>query len=115
MEKSAVILGFSRQANGLPMPLCHGCRGHDRAALHPLQAGLVVSDGVWYGLARVATKVNPSGHHVIAVMSAGDAAGHPSERAAPCFLRERDCGQGEGTDPGRPEDLCAPALCHRAG
>ena len=71
MEKSAVILGLSRQAKflGLPMPYAMAVGAMTimpfilfKPLCWPLTAPL------WYGLARIATQLNPNGHHVVAVM-----------------------------------------------
>ena len=41
---------------------------------------------IWYGLAHLATKVNPNGHHVFAVMARVTAMAIPPEKAASCFM-----------------------------
>lgn len=71
MEKSPVILGLSRQAKflGLPMPYVMAVGG--MAVLpfilfKPLWWFLTAP--LWYGLALIATRLNPNGHHVFAVM-----------------------------------------------
>ncbi len=71
MEKSAVILGLSRQARflGLPMPYAMGV-----GAMTVMPFILfkpiwwLLTAPLWYGLARIATRANPNGHHVFAVM-----------------------------------------------
>jgi type IV secretory pathway VirB3-like protein len=71
MEKSAVILGLSRQAKflGLPMPYAMAVGA---ATVLPFilfkPVWWFLTAPIWYGLARMATKVNPNGHHVFAVM-----------------------------------------------
>ena len=77
MEKSAVILGLSRQAKflGLPMPYAMAV-----GAITVLPFILFkpvwwfLTAPIWYGLARLATKVNPNGHHVF--VNGGDKSGH---------------------------------------
>ena len=71
MEKSAVILGLSRQAKflGLPMPYAMAV-----GAMTVLPFILfkpvwwLLTAPIWFGIARIATTVNPNGHHVLAVM-----------------------------------------------
>ncbi len=71
MAKSVVILGLSRQAKflGLPMPYAMGV-----GALTVLPFILFkviawfLTAPIWYVAARAATSVNPNGHRVIAVM-----------------------------------------------
>ena len=63
MEKSAVILGLSRQAKflGLPMPYAMAVGAMTVLPFilfKPLWWFLTAP--VWYGLARIATKVNPN-------------------------------------------------------
>lgn len=71
MERSAVILGLSRQAKflGLPMPYAMAVGG---MAVLPFILFKVIwwflTLPLWYGLARVATRINPNGHHVLSVM-----------------------------------------------
>ena len=115
MEKSAVILGLSRQAKflGLPMPYAMAV-----GAMTVLPFILFkpvwwfLTAPVWYGLARLATKLNPHGHHVFAGMM----------QVTPMAILRKGRrhvswegwveGQGAGADPGRPENLCASALRH---
>lgn len=71
MEKTPVILGLTRRARflGLPMPyaLAVGAMTVLPFILFkPLWWFLTAP--LWCGLARIATKVNPNGHHVLAVM-----------------------------------------------
>ena len=71
MEKTPVILGLSRQARflGLPMPYAMAV-----GAMTVLPFILfkplwwLLTAPLWYGLARLAAKVNPMGHHVFTVM-----------------------------------------------
>ena len=71
MEKSAVILGLSRQAKvfGLPMPYAMAVGA---ASVLPFilfkPVWWLLTAPIWYGLARIATKVNPNGHHVLSVL-----------------------------------------------
>ena len=117
MEKSAVILGLSRQAKflGLPMPYAMAV-----GAMTVLPFILFkpvwwfLTAPFWYGLARVATKLNPNGHHVFAVMM----------QVTPMAILRKGrrhvssaggfAGQGTRADPSGPEDLCASALRHRS-
>jgi type IV secretory pathway VirB3-like protein len=71
MEKSAVILGLSRQAKvfGLPMPYAMAVGA---ASVLPFilfkPVWWLLTAPIWYGFARIATKVNPNGHHVLSVL-----------------------------------------------
>jgi type IV secretory pathway VirB3-like protein len=71
MEKSAVILGLSRQAKflGLPMPYAMAVGAMTVLPFILLKpVWWFLTAPIWYGLARFATKLNPNGHHVFAVM-----------------------------------------------
>ncbi len=66
-----MILGLSRQAKflGLPMPYAMAVGG--MTVLPFILAKAIwwfLTLPVWYGLARIATRINPNGHHVHSVM-----------------------------------------------
>lgn len=71
MEKTPVILGLSRQARflGLPMPyamVVGAVTVLPFILFKPLW--WLLTAPLWYGLARLAARVNPMGHHVFAVV-----------------------------------------------
>lgn len=71
MEKSAVILGLSRQAKFLGLPMPYAMAVGAMSVLPFILFKVIwwfLTLPVWYGLARFATKLNPNGHHVVSVM-----------------------------------------------
>lgn len=71
MEKSAVILGLSRQAKFLGLPMPHAMAVGGMAVLPFILFKVMtwfLTVPLWYGLARAATRINPNGHHVLSVM-----------------------------------------------
>lgn len=71
MERSAVILGLSRQARlmGLPMPSMLGVGALTALPFFWTQfIPWVLTGPVWYIAARIAVAMNPNGHRALAVV-----------------------------------------------
>lgn len=71
MEKSAVILGLSRQARliGLPMPYAMGVGALTALPFFWSQfIPWLLTAPVWYVAARVTVAMNPNGHRALAVV-----------------------------------------------
>lgn len=71
MERHSVILGLSRQARllGLPMPYMMAVGALTMLPFIWLKMTLwLVSGPIWYGLARLVTAINPNGHKAAAVV-----------------------------------------------
>ena len=70
MEKTPVILGLSRQARflGLPMPYAMAVGGLTVLPFILFKVALwLLTLPVWYLGARIVTAINPNGHRVLAV------------------------------------------------
>ena len=71
MERHAVILGLSRQAKllGLPMPYTMAVGALTMLPFIWLKSPLwLFTPPIWYGIARVVTAINPNGHKAVAVV-----------------------------------------------
>ena len=71
MERHAVILGLSRQAKllGLPMPYTMAVGALTMLPFIWIKAvAWLLTAPCWYGLARVMTAINPNGHKAVAVV-----------------------------------------------
>ena len=71
MERHAVILGLSRQARllGLPMPYTMAVGALTMMPFIWIKSPLWLLTGpIWYGLARLITAINPNGHKAVAVI-----------------------------------------------
>lgn len=71
MERHSVILGLSRQAKflGLPLPYTLGVAA---IAVYPFifseKVWWLLTSPLWYGIARLITAINPNGHKVLMVV-----------------------------------------------
>ena len=71
MERHSVILGLSRQAKflGLPLPYTLGVAA---ITVYPFifseKVWWLLTAPLWYGLARAVTAINPNGHKVVTVV-----------------------------------------------
>jgi type IV secretory pathway VirB3-like protein len=71
MERHAVILGLSRQAKllGLPLPYTMAVGALIMLPFIWVKTALwLLTAPVWYGLARLITSANPNGHKAVAVV-----------------------------------------------
>ncbi len=71
MERHAVILGLSRQARllGLPMPYTMAVGALVMLPFIWVKAApWLLTAPLWYGLARLITATNPNGHKAVAVV-----------------------------------------------
>ena len=71
MERHAVILGLSRQAKllGLPLPYTMAVGALIMLPFIWIKAASwLLTAPVWYGLARLVTAANPNGHKAVAVV-----------------------------------------------
>ena len=71
MERHAVILGLSRQAKllGLPMPYMMAVGALTMLPFIWIKAvAWLLTAPLWYGLARVIVAINPNGHKAVAVV-----------------------------------------------
>ena len=71
MERHAVILGLSRQARllGLPMPYTLAVGALTMLPFIWIKATAWLLTGpIWYGIARLVTAINPNGHKAVAVV-----------------------------------------------
>lgn len=71
MERHSVILGLSRQARllGLPMPYMMAVGALTMLPFIWFKVTVwLVSGPIWYGLARLITAINPNGHKAVAVV-----------------------------------------------
>ena len=71
MERHAVILGLSRQAKllGLPMPYTMAVGALTMLPFIWIKAiAWLVTGPLWYGVARAIVAVNPNGHKAVAVV-----------------------------------------------
>lgn len=71
MERHAVILGLSRQAKllGLPLPYTMAVGALVMLPFIWVKAvSWLLTAPLWYGLARLITAINPNGHKAVAVV-----------------------------------------------
>lgn len=71
MERHSVILGLSRQARllGLPMPYTLAVGALTMLPFIWIKATAWLLTGpIWYGVARLITTINPNGHKALAVV-----------------------------------------------
>lgn len=71
MERHSVILGLSRQAKllGLPMPYTMAVGALTMLPFIWLKSPLwLFTAPIWYGAARIFTAINPNGHKALAVV-----------------------------------------------